>query len=241
MKQRSKVSLSKLTFHKLDWLEYVTIILSIWFFLLPKPYIILFVVLLCIPILGLVLNGLNGRPSIASLVDVSEDRNGNDKYDVSDFIDFAAWAILGRIFRDYDFESFYSLIIPGAVAFCIMLIILFATHKLIEATTKSKAWIYCSLLFNILLYSYAGTYGVNCVFDSSEPTAYDVEVVHKREKKGRRGSRTYYIEVTPWGHRYDKEEIRISSAEYEDIEIGETIEIDLKEGLLGIPWFYIER
>lgn len=238
--KRSKVKLSKLTFHKLDWLEYITMGLGLWFLFYPKPYDILFTALLCIPILGLILNGIPGRPSIASLVEISKDDDGSDKYDVADFIDFAALIILLRVLIDYEFESFYSIIVPGTVAFAIMLIILFATHKVIDKTTKSKTWIYLSLIFNVFLYSYAGTYGANCAYDNSEPTIYNAEVIDKRISKGRRHT-TYYIKVTPWGHHYDKEEISVSSSHYDEIQIGQTVKIDLKKGLFNIPWYYIER
>ncbi|PQJ74523.1 hypothetical protein [Polaribacter gangjinensis] len=239
-KKRSKVTLSKLTFHKLNWLEYITIGLSLWFLFYPKPYTILFTVLLCIPVVGLLLNGLTGRPSIASLVEISKDNNGDDKYDVADFIDFAAWVILIRVLIDFEFESFYSLILPGTITFIIMLVILFSTHKLIDNTTKSKTWIYLSLIFNVFLFSYAGTYGVNCVFDNSEPIVYETEVIDKRISKGRRGRKTYYVKVNPWGHHYDKEEISVANSQYEEIQIGQTIKIDLKVGLFHIPWYYIQ-
>lgn len=236
--KRSKVTLSKLTFHKLEWLEYVTMGLGLWFLFYPKPYDILFTALLCMPLLGLFLNGLTGRPSISSLVEISKDDDGSDEYDVADFIDFAAWIILLRVLIDYEFESFYSLIIPGTIAFVIMLVILFATHKLIDHTTKSKTWIYLSLIFNVFLYSYAGTYGANCVYDHSEPTVYNAKVVDKRISSGKHTS--YYVKVTPWGHHYDKEEISVPRSQYDEIQIGQTIKIDLKQGLFNIPWYYIE-
>ena len=239
--KRSKVTLSKLTFHKLDWLEYITMGLGFWFLFYPKPYDILFTALLCMPLLGLLLNGLTGRPSISSLIEISKDDDGSDKYDVADFIDFAAWIILLRVLLDYEFESFYSMIIPGTIAFAIMLIILFATHKLIDNTIKSKNWIYLSLIFNVCLYSFAGTYGANCVYDKSEPTVYNAGVVDKRISTSSKGRKTYYIEVTPWGHHYDREEISVSSIQYDEIQIGQTVKIDLKEGLFNIPWYYIER
>jgi hypothetical protein len=239
-KKRSKVTLSKLTFHQLDWLEYATIFFGIWFLFYPTPYDFLFTTLLCIPILGLVLNGITGRPSIASLVEISKDDDGADKYDVADFIDFAACILLIRVLTDYEFESFYSIIIPGAIAFVIMLIILFVTHKVIDKTTKSRTWIYLSLISNVLLYSYAGTYGANCVYDKSEPTIYNAEVIDKRISKGRRHT-TYYVKVTPWGHRYDNEEISVSSSHYDEIQVGQTVKIDLKKGLFNIPWYYVER
>lgn len=215
--------------------------LGIWFLIYPKPYTILFTALLCMPVLGLILNGLTGRPSIASLVEISEDKDGDDKYDVADFIDFAAWIIFIRVLIDFEVESFYSLLLPGTIAFSIMLIVLFTTHKIIENSTKSKAWIYLSLLANVCVYSYAGTYGANCVYDNSTPTIYHAKVVDKRVRVSRKGRKTYYVKVTPWGHHYDREEISVAQNQYNRIKIDETVEIDLKKGLFTIPWYYIEK
>lgn len=237
--KRSKVTFSKLTFHKLNWLEYITTGLGLWFLFYPKPYDILFGVLLCMPIIGLLINGFSGRPSIATLVDISKDDDGNDKYDVADFIDFAAWIIFIRVLIDYEFESFFSIIIPGTIAFFMMMIFLLVTHKLIDKTSKSKTWIYLSLIFNIFLYSYAGTYGANCVYDYSKPTVYNAKVINKSISKGRRHT-AYYVKVTPWGNHYDTEEISVAKSQYDEIQIGQTIKIDLKKGLFNIPWYYIE-
>ena len=237
---QNKAVLSNLTFHKLDWLEYITIGLGLWFLFYPEPYTFLFSALLCMPIIGLILNGITGRPSISSLVEISV-KDGEEKYDVADFIDFAAWIILLRVLLDYEFESFYSLVLIGTIGFAIILIILFATHKIIVKTTKSKFWIYSSLIFNIMIYSYAGTYGANCVYDNSVPQVYQAEVVDKRVHVGKRGRKTHYVKVTPWGHHYDKEEIKVSEEHYSEIQLGQSVSIDLKEGLFNIPWYYIER
>ncbi len=228
-----------ITFHKLDWLEWITIGLGIWFFIYPIPYKPLFVVLMIIPIVGLLLNGMRGRPSIASLVEITHE-DGKNKYDVADFIDFAAIAILVRVLKDFEFESFYSLILPGTIGFVLVLIVLIATHRLTVHTNKNKFWIYGSLFLNVFLYSYAGTYGINCVFDDSAPKVYDVQVIDKHISKGRRHT-TYYLEVTPWGHHHDPENVSVSRSQYDETQIGETLKLDLKEGLFDIPWYFIER
>ncbi len=238
--KRTHVSFSNLTFHKLNWLEYVTLGIGMWFLFYPHPYKWVFTLLLCMPILGLVLNGLTGRPSIASLVEVSLDKDGTDKYDVADFIDIAAWIILLRVLLDFEFDNVYSLIIPGAVGFILLLILLMVTHRLIDHSTKSKAWIYCSLIFNVFLYSIGATYAANCVYDESPPQVYDVKVVDKRITTSSKGRKTYYFKVTPWGHHYDKEEISVTEEQYNQIDRGQTVMVDLKEGLFGIAWYYIE-
>lgn len=243
-KQRDKVTLKKLTLHKLDWLEYLTIGLCIWYVIFPKPYEILTAVLIAIPILGLILNGLH-KPSLASLVEVGVDKDGNDKYDVADFIDIAAYALVFRVFKDYEFESVYSMIIPGTIACVLIIGVLFLTHKKIEESTRSKNWIYASILFNITLYSYAATYAANCTFDYKEPTVYNSEVLDMnvtvtRTRRGG-GIKTYYVKVAPWGHHYDTERISVSAEQYGELNIGDEIKIDLKQGLFGIPWYFIER
>lgn len=238
-KKSNAVTFSKLTLHKLDWLEWITIGLAIWFFIYPRPYNILLGILLAIPVIGLLLNGLH-KPSMATLVEISADKNGEDKYDVADFIDVAAWVILIRVLLDFEFESFYSLIIPGTITCLIILTILFLTHKLIAKTTRNKWWIYTSLIFNVSLYSYAGTYAANCTYDYSEPTIYESEVLEKTISRGRR-STTYYVEVAPWGHHYDKERISVSGIQFAELNIGDKINIDLKKGLFNISWYYIER
>lgn len=235
----NSITLSKLTFHKLNWLEWVTIGLCLWFLFYPDPYDILLGILLFIPILGIILNGLK-RPSMASLVEISVGKNGEDKYDVADFIDVAAWVILLRVLLDYEFESYYSMIIPGTVACIIILAILFITHKRIENSTRNKWWIYISLIFSVCLYSYAGTYAANCTYDYSKPVVYEVSVAGKRISTGRR-STTYFVEVNPWGQHFEKEEISVHKKQYDKINIGDQIKIDLKEGLFSIPWYYIER
>jgi hypothetical protein len=238
--ERSKVTLKKLTFHKLSWLEYITIGLSILFWFYPHPYNVIFSVLLAMPIIGLIVNGLYGRPSISTLVAISKGEKGEDKYDVADFIDFSAWVILIRVLKDFEFESFYSMIIPGTITFLSVLVLLFFTHSKIEQSNKNKAWIYFSLIGNLFIYSYAVTYGANCVYDNSEPKVYSAKVVDKRKHHSRKAGTTYYLKVTPWGHHYDKEEITVTSDQYEETPIGSSVKIDLKEGLFNIPWYYIE-
>ncbi|MDO5104803.1 hypothetical protein [Capnocytophaga sp.] len=220
--------------HKLDWLEKLTCVLAIWFLIYPKPYDILMGVLLVIPIAGIIINGLQ-KPSIASLVEVTKDKEGVNKYDVADFIDIAAWIILIRVLLDYEFESFYSLLLPGAVAFVLMLLILLLTHRLIVQSTKNKWWIYISIIFNVFLYSYAGTYAINCTYDYSKPEIYKNEVLDKHTSRRRRGGTTYYVTVKPWGNHYEKEDISVSMQEYQKLQIGDEVEIAVKKGVFNIP------
>jgi len=184
----------------------------------------------------LILHGIE-RPSLASLVTISN--NSKNKYDVADFIEFPGLVIFVRVLIDFEFESFYSILKVGTVTFGLLLILLIRTHKLIENTNKNKWIIYAAVIGNIALYSYAATYGVNCVFDNSSPKVYETKVIDKTFYKGRRHS-SYYLWVEPWGHHHDRDKISVPKNQYDNTEIGEVVSVDYKEGLLGIPWYFIE-
>jgi hypothetical protein len=236
-----KSKASKLTFHKLSWLEKISIVLGLWFLIYPEPYNLLFTIILFIPILGLILNGLYGKPSIASLVEITITEDGGEEYDLADFIDYPALILFIRVLRDYEFESFYSMIIPGTIGFALTVLILFLTHSRVSRSHKNKLWIYASVMFNIFLYSYSATYGANCVYDKSEGVTYKTEVVKKWTSKGRRGRKNYHVKVAPWGHQYDEEYIRVDKSYYDQLQTGDKVSIDLRQGALGIPWYNIKR
>jgi hypothetical protein len=236
-RQHNKPTFPKVTLHQLDWLEWISIGLCIWLWFYPHPYKLVFGLVLSLPIIGLILNGLS-RPNLASLVSISNQKD-EDKYDLADFIEFPGLVILIRVLIDYEFESFYSILKVGTIGFIILLLILGATHKLVDKANPNKALIYLTVIGNIAIYSYAATYGINCVFDNSDPKVYQAKVIDKSISKGRRHT-TYYLRVEPWGHHRDAENISVATSQYNETEIGQTVSIDYKEGLLNIPWYYIE-
>lgn len=227
----------KIVLHKLNWLEYVAMGFSAWFLFYPTPYHILLVILLLIPIIGLVLNGLE-KPSIASLVEIN--RNSKNEYDVADFIDIPAFVIFISAFSRYELDSVTAVFIAGNFAFIVIIVFLFVTHKQILESSKDKFWIYSSVIFCLFMYSYGAVISINCAFDYSKPKVYATKIIEKRIHKGRKGRKTHYIKVLPWGHHYDAEDIKVSASEYNSYIVDDEINIDYKEGLLGIPWYYVE-
>jgi hypothetical protein len=236
-RQHNKPTFPKVTLHQLDWLEWISIGLCIWFWFYPHPYKLVFGLVLSLPIIGLIINGLS-KPNLASLVSITNQK-GEEKYDLADFIEFPGLIIFIRVLIDYEFESFFSILKVGTISFLLLLVILGTTHKLVHKTNPNIVLIYLTVVGNIAIYSYAATYGINCVFDNSIPKIYQAKVINKSISSGRR-STTYYFRVEPWGHHRDAENISITKTQYNETEIGQTVSIDFKEGLLNIPWYYIE-
>lgn len=232
-----KRSLPKVTFHKLDWLETLSLVACGWFWLYPHPYKVAFTVVLILPIVGLILNGIS-KPSIASLVSISQ-QDKEEKYDVADFLDLPAVAITVRVLLDYEFESFYSILKVGTIGFALLLAVLAISHRAIADSNKNKWNIYFFVIGNVALYSYAATYGVNCIYDDSAPKVYHTEVLDKKISRSKRVTR-YKLQVAPWGHHKDKEWISVTASQYKETDKGHTVSVDYKEGFLGIPWYYVE-
>ena len=220
--------------NNLGWLDILSLILCFWFLLYPHPYKIAFTAVLILPVLGLILNGVS-RPSISSLVTITKE----SKYDLAEFIQLPAWVMLLRVLIDFEYESFYSLLKVGSIGFCILLLILVTTHKHINSSSKENWSIYLIIIGNIALFSYSATYGINCVFDNSEPKIYNVIVIDKHSSAGRRHT-SYYLKVEPWGTKSEAEDISVTSGDYNLIDIGKTVEVDYRKGLFNIPWYYIQ-
>jgi hypothetical protein len=234
---RNKYMPKHLKFHRLSWLERLALLFAIWFVFYPRPYTLLFTILLLMPIIGLIINGIR-RPSIISLINISN--SGKKVYDVADFIDVAAWAILIRVFMDFKLEDYSDLILPALVSFAFIVGLLLGTHRLIERWEKNRLWIYSMLIFNISIYGMASVVGINCVYDYSKPVIFEARVVDKDMYRGRKGRRSYYITVTPWGWNTSNDRLRVSSQKYHSLNIGDEVKIDAKKGVFNMPWYYLE-
>jgi len=50
----------------------------------------------------------------------------------------------------------------------------------------------------------------------------------------------HYLRVEPLGPNRETEDIRVPANQYNATNTGQTVSINLKEGLAGIPWYYAE-
>ena len=226
----------KVKLHRLNWLEWVAVGFSFWFLVYPHPYDWLFGIVLAMPIIGLLLNGLS-RPNLASLVSISF-KDNEEEADLADFIDMPAWVLLARVLIDFEYESFYSILKVGSIAFVLSMILLFITHKMVDSKNTHMGLIYFTVIGNMALYSYGAAYGINCVYDYSDAEVYHAKVIDKHISSGKH--KWYYLKVEAWGTHRDAEDISVTRDQYKETQIGQLVAIDYKEGLLGIPWYFIE-
>ena len=89
------------------------------------------------------------------------------------------------------------------------------------------------------MYGYGATVFANCHFDASQPQVFTEPVTDMRVSHGK--STTYYITTAPWGQYTGPKEISVAKSLYQSLQPGDSVNIYLQPGRLGIPWYFVER
>lgn len=156
------------------------------------------------------------------------------------YLTTASLVLALRIFLDFECESFYSIFIHASIAFIFLIIAILTTHKKITGTLTQQISLYALLTLNILLYSYAFVYGINCLFDTSAPIQFKTHIADKYITHHRKSPDTYHVTIAPWGHHHDTENLSIRSHQFDKLNKGDDVLIDLQKGLFHIPWYHID-
>lgn len=236
----------------LSWLNYIAISLCGWHIAFHMPNGILFLIILCIPILGIILTRQAGKKSLDDYISLF-DYLFFDFYYIQLYILIPSIALAFRVYLDFEFENFYSLITHVSIAFAVLFTVFILTHKKIMGTLEHKCTMYALLAVTFLLYSYGAVYGINCLYDVSEPVRYETRIIAKfveinRRKNPKPGSYyiigkpeySYKITIAPWGQHHDHETLDVNAYEYNMFESGDYVYVNLQSGLFGIPWYHLD-
>jgi hypothetical protein len=145
-------------------------------------------------------------------------------------------ALLWRALNDFHILSFDKLWVPAIVVSVLFSALLYAYSADIR---KKPVYVLVALIFG-LMYGFGLITEANCLPDKSVPTIYTARVLGKRISYGSR-SRSYYVKVTPWGPKTDEEEISLGRTAYERLNISDWLQMSVKQGVLGIPWFVMQK
>ncbi len=153
--------------------------------------------------------------------------------------------LLVRLLTDYDLYEYNRLWIILAV---LVLPVTWMIKAVLQTTSEEDLNVrnnwerYIVFPFYLLMASFyisVITLSVNCTFDYSTPQRFNTSITNKRVSSGKHT--TYYVELNQWGKEKAGYETSVSHSEYDEMEIGDKISVNLKSGLLGIPWIYVER
>jgi hypothetical protein len=222
---------------KVKLLNWLAIALGLWFLWYPYPYKITYTIIITLPFWGVVLKRADGL-GFESLLEHIKIYKNKSNVSLSNFLFMPAMTLTIRTIYDFDLESVYKFLLVGTVGFIFTLIIIFVLLGFIGKSNEDRFWVYVIVIFNIAIFSYAGTYAINCVFDNSDPIVYSSRVLEKFTS-GTKG-KIYSLTVTPWGNHKKKVDVSVTSAQFNVTKVGDTIKLAYKKGLLGIPWRNVE-
>ncbi|MBD1364159.1 hypothetical protein IDJ77_10095 [Mucilaginibacter sp. ZT4R22] len=136
---------------------------------------------------------------------------------------------------DYNIMSKKSVLLPLIVIMVLMfLLIYFTGFNKAGDSIKNQLLL---IIFLTFIYSIGIVITVNCQFDSSVPNLLQPMVLKKYTTSGK--GPHYHIDVASWVASNETEHIAVRKIYYEELEIGQTVKVQLKKGLLNIPWYYV--
>lgn len=88
-------------------------------------------------------------------------------------------------------------------------------------------------------YSYGLLVFANCFYDRSNPEHWEVEVTGKHLRRGK--STSYYLHLSAWGRFKEGRSQSVSRSFYNEVATGDKVDVYLRSGKWGIPWYWIEK
>lgn len=89
-----------------------------------------------------------------------------------------------------------------------------------------------------VLFGVGSAITINCVYDRSNVEKFKATIADKHITVGK--STHYVLTVYSWKKDDKLRELAVSKNGYNDVHIGGTVNIFVRKGLLGIPWFYFQ-
>lgn len=208
-------------------------ILAFWVILYPKPYQFVMTIAIIIPILTLlIIKGSN------NLIRIDESKESAYPSVSSAFL-FPSIGLTIRALIDFQILNYNDIWIPTLSITTLFLFLLFVIKNNIP-NLKNK--INLVSMGSLILLFYAYSFGVvihlNCFYDNSKAKIYNAKILNKRISSGKTTIR--YLELTPWGPQSDTKEVSIGKKLYNRLEIGDQVNIHLRQGKLKIPWFIVK-
>ncbi|MFM2292689.1 MAG: hypothetical protein RIS29_2502 [Bacteroidota bacterium] len=100
--------------------------------------------------------------------------------------------------------------------------------------------IYPHVLVSVVILFFVGfSYiSINCKFDHSVSTVYRSQILDKQIYKEKYVT-SYFVIVDKWGKESGFSKMPVPKSQYDTIQNGDSITIQLKKGLLDIPWVFV--
>jgi hypothetical protein len=208
-------------------LSTISTIAGAWGLFYPRPYAVSMLLLALLPWVGIeIMRRFHGL--------FRADELKNDAHpSVAYALLFPGLALGLRALLDYDvLQSVYAIALYVLVGCA-----LFTAILLFDPTQRNRRGILPVFFLVGVAYGYGVIVEANARLDRSPGKSYTAIVQNKQVSSGR--SPTYELELSPWGPMAGTNELDVSSSTYKQIQTGQTVQLKLKMGALGVQWYYL--
>jgi hypothetical protein len=136
-----------------------------------------------------------------------------------------------------DILSYDNLWMPAIVFAVICFAVLYYL-----SVKKANATLGSQIIFIILtsaILGFGSSLLMNCALDQSSPQVYAATVTDAHISHGK--STTYHIVIGQWGPHQKEENVAVPASFYYKVQVGGQVNVNLKKGLLNVPWFYLTK
>lgn len=207
-----------------------------WIITYPYPYDVAILIGIILPIIGLII-AFTSNDLVIALDHIEFKKRPHPN--ISGVIVMPQLAICIRAIMDYDIFDYTNVWI---YTICLSPILFYLTFKASKTDFHEKITDkILMVLFNLGFFGwfiFSDSIVINCVFDYSEPVKFTTTAIDKKIDEGNNAT-FYYVYLEEVGPFEKNTEIKITEEEYDALEEGSQVTINLKKGLLAIPWMYI--
>jgi hypothetical protein len=165
---------------------------------------------------------------------VYEHEKGN-KPDVGLACVIAVCGMIIRISMDYTIFS-YNLVWIYSIGLMVLFILIFETIANLPKDSLVLRLVINS--FYGFFYSFALVIFINCAFNNSPSNYFSAKILEKYETKGKNSSNILVLER--WHTQTENEKEHVKYKYYNSKNIGDYVDIDYYDGLLGIGWYELK-
>jgi hypothetical protein len=210
-------------------LNVIASLAALWGFVYPRPYEPVVLVLAALPWIAVEIVRRSG-----GLFRVDANRNDAHPNVAIAFI-FPGMVLGLRSVLDYDIV--YSLAVVWFTIGIGGLLCLSAIA--VDPSLRGKVGTIAGLLVLSLAYGYGTVIEANALLDHSPEASYIANVEGKRIVKGQ--TTTYELDLGAWGPKTKLNKLRVTRATYNAVEGGDVVYLTLKQGALGVNWYFMRQ
>lgn len=208
-------------------LSSISIVSVVWAFVYPRPYEVLILMLALLPWIGI---EIMRRSHGLFRADVLKN---NAHPSVAYALIFPGTVLCLRAVLDYDvLQSVYA-----AALYVFVGCAFFTAILIFDPTQRSRRGILPVFFLVGVAYGYGVIVEANAWLDRSPGISYTATVQNKQIISGK--SITYELDLSSWGPKNGTNKLNVSSSIYKQVQTGQTVQLKLKKGALGVRWYYL--